>query len=124
MTFDAGVLIVARRDYRRVAAIVAAARQRGDVIVIPAPALAQVWRDDRDATLGMLLRAVRVEPMDLPLARATGRLLGLSASTDVVDAAVVASAARRRDTVLTGDPSDLTRLASFAERPVRVVAFV
>ena len=55
-----------------------------------------------------------VEPLDEALAKSAGGLCGKAKVADVVDAAVVASAARRGDAVLTSDPRDLRRLASHA----------
>jgi predicted nucleic acid-binding protein len=48
------------------------------------------------------------------LAKTAGELCGTSKTRDIVDAAVVASAARRGDAILTSDSRDLRRLASHA----------
>jgi predicted nucleic acid-binding protein len=82
--------------------------------VIPAAALAQAWRNHRQARLAQVVNACLVDPLDERLAKAAGELCGASKTRDVVDAAVVASAARRGDTILTSDPRDLRRLASHA----------
>ena len=60
------------------------------------------------------MNACFVEPLDEALAKSAGELCGKAKVADVVDAAVVASAARRGDTVLTSDPRDLRRLATHA----------
>jgi hypothetical protein len=65
--------------------------------VIPAPALAQVWRDPPGALLARVVRGAVVEPLDSARARLTGILCGRTGSSDVVDAAVVVSAAQRGD---------------------------
>jgi hypothetical protein len=52
-----------------------------------------------------------MESLDEGLAKEAGELLGRTKTSDVVDAAVVAGAARRGDVVLTSDPRDLRRLA-------------
>jgi len=57
------------------------------------------------------VNACFVDPLDEALAKSAGELCGKTAA-DVVDAAVVASAARRGDAILTSDPRDLQRLAS------------
>ena len=49
--------------------------------------------------------------MSPELAKRAGTLCGLAGTSDVVDAAVMASAASRGDTVLTTDYDDLARLA-------------
>jgi hypothetical protein len=87
---------------------------RGVVPAIPAPALAQAWRDPRQVRLARLVNACTVEAMDEPLAKLTGELCARARVADVVDAAVVASAAQRGDAVLTGHPRDLRHLASIA----------
>jgi len=58
------------------------------------------------------VNACFVEPLDEALAKSAGELCGKAKVADVVDAAVVASAARRGDAILTSDPRDLRRLAS------------
>ncbi len=54
---------------------------------------------------------MRVEPVDDELARQAGELLAATGSRDAVDAIVVASAARRRDDVVTSDRMDIASLA-------------
>jgi len=58
--------------------------------------------------------------MDEALARAAGEAIAVITGATVVDAIVVASAARRGDTVLTSDPEDLAKLAAHF-RAVRVL---
>jgi hypothetical protein len=90
----------------------------GIVPVIPAAALAQAWRDRRQARLAQVVNACFVAPLDETLAKSAGELCGKANVADLVDAAVVASAACRGDAVLTGDPRDLRRLASHAPNVV------
>jgi hypothetical protein len=82
--------------------------------VIPAVALAQAWRSRRQARLAQVVNACVVEALDERLAKSAGELCGMSKTRDVVDAAVVASASRRGDAILTSDPRDLRRLAAHA----------
>jgi len=110
---DAGALIAFERADRRVIAIVKRARALGDPLVVPACALAQVWRDGRrQARLSSLLASpvVKIEALDDTSARAAGQLLGVTGTSDVVDASVVLTARRRRVGVVTSDPDDLRRL--------------
>jgi hypothetical protein len=82
--------------------------------------VAEWWRgrtDIREAILAALI----VEPMGASLARAAGDALAAVPQSAVVDAIVMASAARRQDVVLTGDVDDLARLASYF-RGVRVLS--
>ena len=58
------------------------------------------------------MNACSIDPLDEALAKAAGELCAKARVSDVIDAAVVASAARRGDLVLTSDPRDLRRLAS------------
>jgi hypothetical protein len=74
--------------------------------------LAQAWRGPRQARLAQLVNACFVEALDEALANSAGELCAKAKVADVVDAALVASAARRGDAILTGDPRDLRRLAS------------
>ena len=111
LTLDAGALIAADRDDRRFWSHWAEAMAREVVPVIPAAALAQAWRGPRQARLGQVVKACFVDPLEESAARATGELVGRTKGANVVDAAVVTSAARRGDAVLTGDVRDLRRLA-------------
>ena len=113
LTLDTGALIGVERRSARVAAVLAAARRRRLQVRIPAPVLAQVFRGGgRQARLSQLLgySETIVVSFDGAAARATGELLGLTGTTDVVDAAVVVCAWRFGDRVVTSDPHDLRAL--------------
>lgn len=56
------------------------------------------------------MKGCRVEPFSEGDARAAGAACGASHTSDIVDAAVVVSAARRHDTIVTSDPRDLSRI--------------
>jgi predicted nucleic acid-binding protein len=121
VTLDAGALILAERDRRRFGRIVETARRWNDDTIVPAAVIAQAWRGPRSAAIAMILSHVLVEPVDESLAKAAGELLGRSGTRDVVDALVVASAARRNDVIVTSDRGDIERLAAHALGRVRVV---
>lgn len=121
LTLDAGVLIEFERGDEVLRRYLRWAQLDGIALTIPAPALAQVWRGARSARLAQLLTMTSFEPMDADLAKAAGVLCGRASTTDVVDATVVASAARRRDGILTSDPADIRRLAEFAPAVGRVL---
>lgn len=114
LTLDAGALIAAEKNDRRFWGFLRVAAQRGVVPTVPAAALAQVWRGARSARLAQLLSSCDVEPLDEPLAKRTGILLGRTATADVADASIVAGAASRGDRILTTDPEDLVPLAQAA----------
>ncbi len=110
---DTGALIAFERNDRAVVAIIAAAVERGDPLLVPAAVVAQAWRDGRrQVRLARLLGSDRctVHVLDDRQARASGQLLGVTRTTDVVDASVAICA---RDTglgVVTSDPDDLRHL--------------
>ncbi|MGH2769031.1 MAG: PIN domain-containing protein [Actinomycetota bacterium] len=109
-TLDAGALIAFERNQRNVVAVVARACEIGDVLAIPAGALAQVWRDgSRQARLVRLLASplVEVVPLDDYTARAVGQLCGVAGVDDIVGVSVVLCARQRGHQVLTSDPEDL-----------------
>lgn len=111
--FDAGALIAYARNDRRVAVFVRGARRAGARVVVPAGVIAQVWRDGRrQALVAGLLRSKTCEivALDGNQARIAGQLLGVSGTTDVVDATVAVVARRRELPVFTSDPDDLRRL--------------
>ncbi|MGI8925225.1 MAG: hypothetical protein ACR2HN_01100 [Tepidiformaceae bacterium] len=127
VTLDTGALIAIERGDARVRTLLDAVRRRGASIVVPAPVVAQAWRGDRNARLGAFLDLAFIEAMSLELAKLVGFLLAASRTSDVVDAAVIVGACRRRDDILTGDPGDLRRLAGAARaaglsRPGRVIS--
>ncbi|MEZ4299565.1 MAG: PIN domain-containing protein [Polyangiaceae bacterium] len=121
LTLDTGALIAAERGDRRFWAFWKEALRRDIEVTIPSPVLAQVWRGGREARLAMLVNGCRIESLDSVLARQTGLLCGRSGTSDVVDAFVVISAGRRRDDVLTSDPRDIERLASFDPRVGKII---
>ena len=109
--YDAGALLAAERGDRRMVQIHHLATSGGTVPVVPAPVLSQVWRDGRrQALLARFLQGCRVEPFDEAAARATGSLLGRSATSDVVDAAVVVACLRLGAVVVTSDRHHLQHL--------------
>lgn len=111
LTLDSGALIAFERRDRRVLAHLKEAQGRGADLTVPAAVVAEVWRGGpRAARLSMLLAACVVEPLSERLARSAGEALAAVAGAGTIDAIVMASAATRRDRVLTSDPGDLLRL--------------
>ena len=76
--------------------------------------IAQVWRDPagRQARLARLLYTMDVRDVDERLGREAGVLMGLSGTTDAVDATVVLIA-EPGDEIITSDPVDDTGSAGF-----------
>jgi hypothetical protein len=124
LILDTGGLLAWSGGDARVRAYIRNAAQQRMPILIPAVVVAQVIRGGpRDAPINRVLNAVRLDgiaitpatiiPVDGMLAREAGKLLGLTRTTDVVDAVVVAEAARRLPaTILTSDHPDMMRLVS------------
>jgi len=113
LVLDAGALIAIERNDRKVSEGLAILHQRDLPIVIPAGALAQVWRDGRvQARLARFLSASEtpIIALDEVAARRAGELCGLRRTSDVVDASVVLCAIERGYAVMTSDPDDLARL--------------
>lgn len=114
LTLDTGALIAFERADRKVIALLQSALENRLEICVPTAVVAQVWRDGRrQARLARLLRdnRVLVEPLEDQRSRAIGQLLGVTHTTDIVDAAVVLGAKARRHAVATSDRGDLRRLA-------------
>jgi hypothetical protein len=63
-----------------------------------------------------------VVPLGEAEAHEAGRLPGMTKTSDIVDAVVVATALRQKATILTGDPGDIERLVRASGREVAVVA--
>jgi predicted nucleic acid-binding protein len=120
LTLDTGALVALERKSQRAVSLVEAARRRGWVITVPAPVVVEWWRGQRGPA-ARLLEAFDVEPLGNELAHVAGLALAqVGSGPSVTDAVVMASAARRSDTVVTGDMEDLGRLQVFF-RAVRLL---
>ena len=122
IVLDAGALIAIERADRDVMALLKAERQAGHEPRTHGGVVAQVWRggSGRQAVLARLLVGAEVIPLDDRLGRASGALLGSTATGDVVDAAVIAMT-NDGDVVLTSDPQDLVELARASGRYLEIV---
>ncbi|KWX05000.1 hypothetical protein C3Y87_09090 [Carbonactinospora thermoautotrophica] len=80
--------------------------------LLPAVVYAQVWRNGpRQAPLARVRKICEIVPFTDQTAEDVGRLLALSGTSDVVDAAVVITAISHNAVVLTSDPEDIGKLA-------------
>jgi predicted nucleic acid-binding protein len=122
VVYDAAVLVAADRNERRAWAEHKARLELGVVPLVPAPVVAQVSRSPQQVQLRRFLTGCVVVPLGEPEAHAAGRLLGMTRTTDVVDAVVVTTAVRQKATILTGDPQDIGRLVTASGREITVVA--
>lgn len=112
LTFDTGALIALERRRQRMTQIYRLAVEDGLLVTVPAAVVAEWWRGRTDAR-EMILRGVRVEPLDGELAKLAGDALAAVARATTIDAIVMASAARRGDIVYTTDMGDLSKLEAF-----------
>lgn len=119
--YDAGVLVAADKNDRGTWADHKVRLELGLIPLVPAPVVAQVSRSHRQVRLRRFLSGCVVVPLGEQEAHETGRLLGLTKTTDVVDAAVVTLALCHNAVVLTTDPSDIERLAQASGRDIAVV---
>lgn len=79
-------------------------------VVVPAGALAQVWRGTANqARLGQALKKARGGPFDAS-ARRAGELCHSARSADPIDAAVVLNATGTTSVIATSDPKDIRQL--------------
>lgn len=115
VTYDAGALIAAERNERRIWARHRAFLSSRVVPTVPAGVVAQTWKDSsRQAMLARLMAGCDIEPLDNDQARRVGPLATKAATTDIVDASVVEGALRRIDLVISSDREDLKVIASAA----------
>ena len=99
------------------------AQQHGAPLRSNAMVIAQVWHDSqgRQAVLAQLPRAVDVRVVSPQDGRQAGVLLGLTGTSDPVDATVVLLASAG-DRILTSHPGDLAPLAEAAANLAVIVA--
>jgi hypothetical protein len=98
-----------------------AAQLAGDLPITHAAVVGQVWRGGpRQARLSQALDGIEVRPVDAPLGRAAGELLGLTGLADVIDAAV-ALLSSDGDDIVTADRDDFQRLVAATGRHVELI---
>lgn len=112
LTLDAGALIAWERRRERVLRLLRRANERRSKVTVPVVVVAEWWRGRTDWRERMRA-SVTVEPMTEELARSAGEAIAAVRGATVIDAIVVASAARRGDVILTSDPDDLDPLAAW-----------
>jgi predicted nucleic acid-binding protein len=124
-----GLWAVARNDSEDARAVLAASRQAGVPVLVPAAVLAEtLFADGHDVRANQVLKKLQVVPVTDPIARSAADLKRLAAMTGAaatIDAIVVAtSVAAGGGVVLTSDIDDIHALAEGAAgiriRPVRV----
>ena len=122
VVYDAGVLAAADRNDRRVWAEHRIRLELGVIPYVPAPVVAQVSRSRQQAQLRRFLTGCVMVPFGEQDAHETGRLLGKSRTSDIVDAAVVLVARRYKAAILTSDEDDIQRLIAASGGDVQILA--
>ena len=121
LVLDAGALIAFERGDRRIRGLLMLAGKTRDGILVPASALAQVWRGGaRSAPLVRLIVAGKVDPLDERRAKEVGERLGSRDKADIADAHVVCCAIDHDAAVVTSDRDDMEALAESTEELVLV----
>ncbi len=121
VTYDTGALIAGDRNDRAMWALHAGFLTEEVSPTVPAPVIAEAWRGgSRQANLARFLALCTVEHMDEVQARAVGVLAGKAAHDDIVDVTVVEGAARRRDAVITSNPTHIRTIAEAARARLRI----
>jgi predicted nucleic acid-binding protein len=111
IVYDTGALLAAERrnpDFLALHDELTAARIRP---LVPVVVLAQAWRGGPQHQISRVLKGCDITPDDERTGRAAGLACAASATADVVDTIVIATAARHQAPVVTSDPGDLSRIA-------------
>lgn len=112
IVFDTGALVALERRRQRAVQIWAmASRDKTDVFV-PGAVIAEWWRG-RSEVRERILAGVTVEPVGAWLGKAAGEAIAATPGATVVDAVVMALAARLGATVFTSDVDGLEDLRAF-----------
>ena len=122
VAYDAGVLVAAERDDRRVWADHRIRLELGAAPMTTAPVVSQVSRSTRQVQLRRFLRGCAVVPFSADQSHDVGDLLGKARSADVVDAHLMVTAAASGSTVITSDAGDLRKLSGNLPHAVPVRA--
>ena len=110
--FDTGALIALERRDLRMSKTVMRLRESSGSIIVPTPVLGEWWKGRSDWK-EKILAAVIVQPLDARLAKTAGEATAATRGATLVDAVVMASAARAGAIVYTSDVDDLTALQAF-----------
>jgi predicted nucleic acid-binding protein len=110
--FDTGALIALERRDPWMSKRVMHLHESKISIMVPAAVVGEWWRGRSDWR-EKILAALLLEPLDVPLAKMAGEATTKVRGATLVDAIVMASAARAGAIVYTSDFDDLSRLQSF-----------
>jgi len=121
VVLDAGGLIALERANQKIAALIEGAARLRAKVVIPATALAQVWRGgSRSAHLARVIANAQTDPLDEARAKEVGPRLRDREKSDVAGAHVVCCALEPGVVLVTSDPDDMKALIEPGERLMMV----
>jgi len=121
LVLDSGALIALERDARSMWTRLKSAQMAGELPVTHAGVLGQVWRGGaRQSRLSQALKGIDVRPLDVPLGREAGQLLGATGLSDIVDASLVVLSTDG-DEIITLDRPDFEQLAAASGRHVELI---
>ena len=112
IVFDTGALVALERRKQRAVRIWSTAKRDEMEIFVPGAVIAEWWRSRTDVR-ERILAAITVAPVEGRLGKAAGEALAAVPGASVVDAIVMALAARMGATVFTSDVDDLEDLRAF-----------
>ena len=112
IVFDTGALVALERRKQRAVRIWDTAKRDQTEIFVPGAVIAEWWRSRTDVR-ERILAGITIEPVEGRLGRAAGEALAGVPGSTVVDAIVMALAARLGATVFTSDVDDFEDLRSF-----------
>jgi predicted nucleic acid-binding protein len=121
LVLDAGALIGVERGSRVLAVLIEQIHELDGETIIPASALAQVWRGGpTSARLAQLIGGSDIDILSEERAKEIGVRLGARSGSDVTDAHVACCAIERRSPVATSDRDDIEALIAPDEQ-VRLI---
>lgn len=121
VTYDTGALIAADRNDRAMWALHAGFLAEEITPTVPAPVAAEAWRGgSRQANLARFLALCLIEDMEEDQAKAVGVLAGKAAHDDVVDVTVAEGAIRRRDAIVTSNPTHMRKITDAVRTRVHI----
>jgi predicted nucleic acid-binding protein len=112
IVFDTGALIALERRKLRAVRVWATARRDQMEVFVPGAVIAEWWRERTDVR-ERIVAGITIEPVGERLGRAAGDALAATPGATVVDAIVMALAARLGAVVFTSDVDDLEELRAF-----------
>jgi hypothetical protein len=112
IVLDSGAFLALERRDGALFAFLRAARLERAPIIVPASVVAEIWRNPpRHQSTTLIAAAQQIVVLDDRQARAVGALLGVSGTTQIVDAHVCTIAVNLVPSlIVTSDPNDIAVL--------------